>query len=141
MKKCRNPECGKEIPEGLNYCNQECLRRHIELKKEAKFREACPESAKILENNANNESNRNTVKLVSEESNWLGQDRRKRAMATILKLAKELCPISYKHFACTVSYRTGLSLRKITDDYLEVLIELGLLKRNDNILILGEAES
>jgi hypothetical protein len=49
--------------------------------------------------------------------------------------------MSYKHFACTVSYRTGLSLRKITEDYLEVLLELGLLKRNDNTLVLGEAES
>jgi hypothetical protein len=103
MNTCRNPECGKEIDEGKKYCDEKCLKRHIELKK---------------------------PKLDSEENLWLGQDRRKRAMETILKLAKELCPISYKQFACVVSYRTGLSLRKITDDYLEVLLELGLLKLN-----------
>jgi len=33
MPICKNPECKKEIPEGSNYCNKECLRRHIELKK------------------------------------------------------------------------------------------------------------
>lgn len=34
--KCQNPECGREIPEEKNYCGDECLRRHIEIKKEAK---------------------------------------------------------------------------------------------------------
>jgi hypothetical protein len=121
MPKCRNPECGKDIPKGLTYCNEDCLRRHIELKKER------PQELK------------NGVKLTSEEDLWLGQGRRKRAMETILKLAKELCPIAYKQFACLVSYRIGLSLRKITDDYLEVLLEIGLLKRNDNILTIGES--
>ena len=48
--------------------------------------------------------------------------------------------MAYKKFACTVSYRTGLSLRKVTDDYLEVLIELGFLKRNDGMLELGRTE-
>jgi hypothetical protein len=114
VPKCQNPECQKEVPEGKNYCNEKCLKRHLELKK---------------------------PKLVSEESLWLGQDRRKRAMETILKLAKEHCPMPYKKFACIVSYRTGLSLRKITDDYLEVLLELGLLKRIENLLIMGDAES
>jgi hypothetical protein len=36
MKTCKNPECGKEIPENLNYCNEQCLRKHLEIKKEAK---------------------------------------------------------------------------------------------------------
>ena len=36
MNKCRNPECGKEIREGLNYCNENCLRKHQEIKKIAK---------------------------------------------------------------------------------------------------------
>jgi len=31
--KCRNPECGKEVPEGNAYCSENCLRHHIELKK------------------------------------------------------------------------------------------------------------
>jgi len=71
---------------------------------------------------------------------WLGQERRKRAMNTIRKLAKENCPMPYKRFASLVSYRTGLSYRKITDDYLEILLELGLLRRDDNVLIVGKGE-
>ena len=111
MKKCMNPECRKEIPEEKKYCNETCLKRHLQLKK---------------------------PRLASEENLWLGQDRRKRAMETILKLAREHCPMSYKKFACIVSYRTGLSLRKIQDDYLQVLLELGLLERNDSNLALGD---
>lgn len=34
MPKCKNPECGKEVSEGFNYCNESCLKRHIELKNE-----------------------------------------------------------------------------------------------------------
>ena len=36
MPKCRNPECDKEVEEGKNYCNQDCLKRHLEIKAEAK---------------------------------------------------------------------------------------------------------
>jgi len=123
MPTCRNPECGKQAPEGSNYCGEECLRRCIELKK------------------SKQQESRNGLKLNSEEDLWLGQARRKRAQETITRLAKETCPISYKRFVCLVSYRTGLSYRKISDDYLEILLELGLLKRNDNILTMAEAET
>jgi uncharacterized Zn finger protein len=114
MNKCQNPECGKELSEGKTYCDENCLRKHQELKR--------------------------LKKLEVDEEEWLGQGRRKRAVEKIMKLAKKLLPMSYKHFACTVSYRTGLSLRKVTDDYLEVLIELDLLKRNDGALELGRPE-
>jgi len=122
MPKCRNPECGKEIREGFNYCDENCLKRYMELKKSKQPKTESRE------------------KLTSEEDIWLGQGRRKRAMETILKLAKELCPIPYKRFVCIVSYRTGLSYRKITDDYLEVLLGIELLKRNENVLTVAEAE-
>jgi len=115
MPKCRNPECGKEVPQGFIYCGEDCLRRHMELKKSKQQTEP---------------------RLTSEEDIWLGQGRRKRAMDTVERLAKELCPIPYKRFVCTVSYRTGLSYRKIADDYLEVLLQIGLLKRNGDILLL-----
>jgi hypothetical protein len=39
MGVCRNPECKKEIPDNLTYCNEGCLRRYIEIKKEAKASE------------------------------------------------------------------------------------------------------
>ena len=36
MNKCRNPECGKAIPDKQNYCSEDCLRRHMEIKQEQK---------------------------------------------------------------------------------------------------------
>ena len=36
MPECRNPECGKEIPKGMTYCDGGCLKRHLELKQENK---------------------------------------------------------------------------------------------------------
>ena len=119
MSTCQNPECGKEIAEGKKYCDEACLRKYLEIKKRL-------------------------PKLASEENLWLGQDQRKRAnqrkraMETILKLAREHCPMPYKKFTCIVSYRTGLSLRKIQDDYLQVPLEIGLLKRKENTLYLGD---
>lgn len=40
MNICQNPECNKEIPEGKNCCDEQCLRRHLEIKKEAKSTKA-----------------------------------------------------------------------------------------------------
>lgn len=123
MPICQNPECGKEIPEGLTYCSKECLKRYLEIKKEAK----------TTTDSGNN--------LKNEVDIWQGQERRKRAMETIKKLAKELFPMEYDEFACTVSYRTGLSLRKVTDEYLKILLTLGIFERNGNTLTLPKQET
>lgn len=37
MVKCKNPECEIEIPNSMNYCSEDCLRKHIELKKEERI--------------------------------------------------------------------------------------------------------
>jgi len=120
MNTCRNPTCRKEIPDGMAYCGEECLRRHIEIKKETKTSE-------------NKRTN-----LKNEVDIWQGQERRKRAMETIKNLAQELFPMEYDKFACIVSYRTGLSLRKITDEYLKILLTVGIIERNSNTLTLSK---
>lgn len=119
MNRCKNLECKKEIPKGMNYCGEDCLRRHVETKKEAKT------------------SGNNKSRLENEVDIWQGQERRKRAMETIKKLAQELFPMEYDKFACIVSYRTGLSLRKITDEYLKILLTVGIIQRNGNTLTLA----
>jgi hypothetical protein len=116
MPKCRNPECQKELPEGRVACNETCMRKSFDKRTDQ------------------------GQKLTSEENIWFGQARRKRAMDSIIKLARELCPIQYKKFVGIVCFRTGLSLRKVTDDFLEILLELGLLKLNEGILTLNEAK-
>lgn len=35
-KYCKNPNCKKQIPENLNYCNEDCLREHMNMKEEKK---------------------------------------------------------------------------------------------------------
>lgn len=35
-KLCKNPKCGKEVQENLNYCSEQCLREHINAKNEIK---------------------------------------------------------------------------------------------------------
>ncbi len=127
MNVCNNPLCKKEIPDTLKYCSEDCLRQALDTKN-------------VQNKKIKSEENNQTSNLASEETLWLGQDRRKRATETILRLAKELCPLSLKRFACIVSCRTGLSIRKVTDDYLEVLLEIGLLKREDNLLYFNEAK-
>jgi len=73
--------------------------------------------------------NRKENNLKNESDVWLGQERRKRAMETVKRIAKELLPMEYNKFSCIISYRTGLSLRKVTDEYLKILIELGIIER------------
>ena len=36
INRCNNPECNKEIPKDKKYCNEDCLKRHLELKKHSK---------------------------------------------------------------------------------------------------------
>jgi hypothetical protein len=38
MPNCQNPECGKELPEGKKYCNQECLKKAISLRKRGNYK-------------------------------------------------------------------------------------------------------
>ena len=78
--------------------------------------------------------------LKNESDVWLGQERRKRAMETVKRIARELLPMDYNKFSCILSYRTGLSLRKITDEYLKILIEIGFIKRHGDTLHLADFE-
>jgi hypothetical protein len=36
--KCANPECNKELPKGKKYCNETCMKKVLEKKKEQKLR-------------------------------------------------------------------------------------------------------
>lgn len=112
MPVCGNPECQKEVPDDHAYCDGDCLMRHIELKR--------------LE--------RGGMDLTQEDDIWLGQSRRKRSMDIISRLAKEMCPISHGKFVSFVSYKTGLSRRKIAEDYLVVLTDVGILQLSEGML-------
>ena len=75
---------------------------------------------------------------LAQDDIWLGQGRRRRAMEIISRLAKELCPMPYRKFVSMVSYRTGLSRRKVADDYIVVLLDVGILENKAGTLTVME---
>ena len=112
MPVCQNPECHKEIPEDRTHCDKECFERDYELRRLA----------------------REKTNLTQEDKIWPGTRKRDQQMETINRLAKELCPVSYKKLISLVSYRTGLTPRKVREDYIEVLIDVGILSNNGDTL-------
>ncbi len=34
MPTCKNPECGKEVPEGMTCCDEACMRKYVEFRKQ-----------------------------------------------------------------------------------------------------------
>ena len=115
-KKCK--VCGKSLPRDskLDFCSKECME---------KYKEKRVETFTL-------------TKTDKKDEYWVGQRRRKRVVEIIIEIAKQNCPMSIKKFASLVSYKTGLSLRKIRDDYLEVLLDVGILKEKNGILALAE---
>jgi len=111
---CGNPECRKEISEDRTHCNKECFDRDYELRRLA----------------------REKANLTQEDKIWPGTRKRDQQMDTITRLAKELCPASYKKLISLVSYRTGLTPRKVREDYIEVLIDVGILSNNGDTVYL-----
>ena len=117
MPICGNPECNKKLPEGRAYCNEECLRRYFALKSSKRGN------------------------LRAEEDIWRGTSRRRQTMDTISRLANELLPMSEKKWVSMISYRTGLSRRKVADDYLVVLIDVGIIELRSGVLSVVEVTS
>ena len=106
MPLCGNPECRKEISEDRTHCDKDCFNRDYELRRLA----------------------RGETNLAQEDKLWPGTRKRVQQMETITRLAKELCPSSYKRFISAVSYRTGLTPRKVREDYVDVLLDVGILE-------------
>ena len=112
MPFCRNPECRKEIPEDRTHCDKICFDRDYELRR----------------------LTRGEPNLVQEDKLWPGTRKRDQQMETITRLAKELCPSSYKKFISLVAYRTGLTPRKVREDYVDVLLDIGILELSEGKL-------
>ena len=139
--KCQNPDCCKEVPEGKKYCNQTCLERHIEIKKEEKFKIACPESARLLKRETN----------LSKIYAFLGFDRindkRLQVKADIMKKVLSYCSEwksgNEKQWVDKLATRTCVSTRKIREDYIDPLISEGILEKTSagNIRFIGLPKS
>lgn len=74
---------------------------------------------------------------VMKKSEFLGTERRKKAMDVIMQICRENNPCPYKELVNILSYKTGLTTRKIEEDYLEVLISVRMLQLNKNLVEVG----
>lgn len=124
MKKCKN--CEKEIPDNLNFCNEECLKAYQEKRKSA-FSKACPESAKAL-------SEDETIFEIKEIMTVLGRSGSEgNVHGTHLGKILSVCrnpPSGVKNYRDLVSYLAlvcGMHKRYVTESYLDGLEVCGVI--------------
>ncbi len=134
MKQCKNPECKKEIPEGLNYCGEDCLRRHIEIKKSReKIKSANSESAKILKNHGDS-----NVEKILESIGVTHDNVRQDAYNHWLRFidfCKNKSGRNWRHdIRPKLRSWIGVDFRYI-DDYLESCLSWGIMELDDGILV------
>ena len=120
MNICKNPDCGKEIPDNLNYCNEDCLRRHIDIKREAKSKPQIEEYPR--RNGKNTEPTVNT----GTENKSLLQEQALRFMKTY---PKNRTP---RQYACLLCWDIRVTQRTAMESYIEPMIAHGILIPSGN---------
>ena len=127
MPYCRNPECGKEIPEGKNYCNQECLKRHLELKNEAKKATVVfDETIEVV------------LKYIGIEKENFTKDVAYRHWARFIRFIMDNSGKSWDNFLKPrLRSYIGIDYRYL-DDFLESCLSWGAVElRNGNVIFIG----
>lgn len=123
VKKCKN--CEKEIAENLNFCNEQCLREY-QKKKQEKIDTACPESAKIIEED--------TPFEIKEIMDFLGRGStdgnvRGSHLGKVLSVCRNP-PKNVKNYRDLLSYLAlicGMNKRYVTENYLDGLEVCGVI--------------
>ncbi|MHA2112325.1 MAG: hypothetical protein ACW98W_12655 [Candidatus Hodarchaeales archaeon] len=129
MPNCLNPECQKELPDGKYCCDEICSQRYFELKRTN--RQNPSKNKKKPDRTADIDNRR----LFGSTSEWVGQDRARNTMNTILKICLDLCPAKKEILIAHMRYRTGLSWRKIEEDYFRTLCKIGAIHVDGNNLV------
>ena len=84
MNTCQNPECGKEIPEEKHYCNEDYLRKHLQIKRNSKKDFQYPlqywktkqnQTRMLIQNQLKFLRNQRTTETISEMKRIFGKDR------------------------------------------------------------------
>ncbi len=73
-----------------------------------------------------------------KKSEFIGTDRRKKTMSVIMQLCRELLPLDESEAVNIISFRTGLTTRKIEEDYIAVLKSIKFLDTENFALKVGE---
>lgn len=127
MKQCKNPECQKEVPDNMNYCSEECLRKHIEIKNEKKrskpihlinyTQEGIEEIKEIC----------NAFGFVNTEGNIVGQHN-----ATILSFLRQNQEGVYKTTVDKLTWICHTSNRNIRENFLRGIEAFGIIETFTN---------
>ncbi len=116
MKNCQNPECDKEIPDNLNYCGEPCVKRHIELKKQARELSKANSDVEVKEVPSETDPNEGTRSKTVLKN---------KAMRYVGTYPDNLTP---KQYASRLCWDLSISFRTALEGYIEPMIEKGILQ-------------
>lgn len=124
MNNCKNPDCNKPIFDTLNYCNQECLKRHIELKKQAK---QIPEANKDIQ-----PSPITTGTNQIEEPALVDPNEGTKSKTVLKNKALRLIAtypdnLTLRQYASRLCWDISVSFRTALEGYIEPMVEKGIL--------------
>jgi hypothetical protein len=77
---------------------------------------------------------------INSKSVFNGTNRRNQMMQAIVQMCREQLPMPQKEFINIVAFNTGLTTRKVQEDYLDVLVSVHVLQINKFNYELGESE-
>ena len=118
VPKCRNPDCGKEIPDNMHYCGEDCLKRYQEIKRQEKEQgkanadDALPNSTDENKQSDPNEGTKSKTVLKNKALQLIVTYPDNK---TLRQYASRLC------WDISVSFRTAL------EGYIEPMVEKGIL--------------
>jgi len=117
--KCKNPECGKEVPGNMHYCGENCLRRHQELKRQEREQTTSANADLVTPNLVDQ------TKLVDPNEGTKSK--------TILKNKALKLIITYpdnktlKQYASVLCWDISVSFRTALEGYIEPMVEKCIL--------------
>jgi hypothetical protein len=120
--KCANPECNKPIIDTLNYCNEECLKRRIELKNQAR---------KPAEANKDVPVPSSIIKPI-EESALIDPNEGTKSKTFLKNKALRLIAtypdnLTLRQYASRLCWDISVSFRTALEGYIEPMVEKGIL--------------
>lgn len=127
MPICQNPECAKELPEGQNYCNEECLKKAIELRKQSKHEKIDVADASIED----------VLKFMGIEKANFTKDVAYRHWALFVKFIKDYSGESWDKFVRPrLRSYIGINYRYLSE-FLECCLSWGTVKLEDGNVVFG----
>lgn len=81
-----------------------------------------------------------TLTLDAIKPIFQGTTKRNEMMKKILQIAREQLPMNQKKFTNVVAFMTGLTPRKVAEDYLQLMLDVDVLQNHKDCYELGTNE-